>query len=648
MEKTTGQKKGLNTQPVIRIALIAVLLVCQLPVVYSQHTPAPLKQIDGQRVKEIAQLLIDKPAGFGDPCSKRDIWDQLLKSGKYNQFMKEMESFSFPPFSKEDYFSLSDGSASSSGRGLQMMRNRAKGLSQVTWAECLENKGRYTKMIKDGLRDIINQKSWVSPRIDYGFKNYNGIEYSVELTSSLYAHTIAQTVYLMGDKLSPELRKNAVDALYKRVFNPLLNKIKSQNKEPENNFLVATNNWNHVCLAGVVGAALAVLDDKHERAVFTSIGEYYSQNGLKGFGDDGYCTEGVGYYNYGFGHYILLRENIWQATGGKLDLFADPKVQKIAGYASNLEIINGIYPAISDSHQGSKPDSSIMAYLSRNLGLGMKEYDELTFEGKTEDNRNNVMMVFPNSASRSEPRKVKRNEEQVIRSFFDQTDVLITRSLPASSCNMGVAFKGGNNQESHNHNDVGSFTIVAGNEIMVGDPGSIPYTANIFNEKYRYTYKTIGSFGHPVPLVAGKEQQPGAGAKAKTIHADFTRDKDELVLDISSAYNVPELRKLERTMSYNRTAEGSVTVTDDFEYSKPQAFETALSTRAKWEKTSDHTLLLTKGKEKMQVTFSSPGNQLSLRAEEISEGGTPYIRIGISTEKFVRSGQIVIIYNTLK
>ena len=100
----------------------------------------------------------------------------------------------------------------------------------------------------------------------------------------------------------------------------------------------------------------------------------------------------------------------------------------------------------------------------------------------------------------SEPRKVKRSEEQVIRSYFDQTGVLITRPIPGSYCKMGVAFKGGNNNESHNHNDVGSFTIVSGKEIMVGDPGAIPYTSNIFDPQYRYTYKTIGSFGQGIIL----------------------------------------------------------------------------------------------------------------------------------------------------
>lgn len=625
-----------------------LLIFCMLaPVCFSLHAqnkPVPLRPIDEQRVASIIPLLPEEPAGFGDPITHRKTWDRLLKSGKYDGFLKEMKTFTFPAFSKEDYFSLSDGSASSSGRGLTMMRNRAKGLSQITWAECLENKGNYTKAVEAGLRDILEQKSWVSPRNDFDFKNYNGKGYSVELTSALYAHTIAQTLYMMGEKLNPQLRKDAIAALYKRVFNPVLEKIKTQNKERENKFLEMTNNYNHVCLSGVVGAALTILEDKKERATFAYIGEYYSQNGLVGFGDDGYCSEGVGYFNYGFGHYVLLRENLWQATGGKLDLFSIPKVKKIANYVPNLEIIHGVFPAISDSHPGAKADSSIMNYLSRNLGLGLRAYDGLTFEGETADNRNDVMMVFPNSASKAEPRMIKRSEESLLRSFFDQTGVLVSRPLPGTPCDMGIAFKGGNNKENHNHNDVGSYTVVLGNEIMVGDPGSIPYTSNIFDEKYRYTYKAIASYGHPVPLVADKQQRPGAQAKAIIVKQAFSKDEDVLVLDLASAYDVPELTRLERKMLFNRTKKGQITLTDDFAYTSPQAFETAIITRSGWKKINDNTLELKKGKKSMRVSLSSPGNKLIIRSEEIVEGGVPFVRIGVATEKPVKAGQIIVTY----
>lgn len=628
------------------IAVIIALCVAGTGLELSaQSVPYPIQPIDMKRVKEIEQYLNDAPAGFGDPCINRKVWDRLLLSGQYNSFLRSMPSYKMPAFSKEDYFSLSKGTESSSGKGLTMMRKRAEGLSKLTWAECLENKNRYTKRIELALRDLIQQKSWTSPRSDHGFKNYNGIAYSVELTSSLYAHTIAQTLYLMGDKVPPDLRKLALDALYTRIFNPVMESFKSNNTEKQNGFLTDMNNWNHVCLAGVVGAALTTLHSREERAKFIAIGEYYSGNGLKGFGDDGYCGEGVVYFSYGFGHYILLRESIWQATGGKVDLFKDPKVQKIAAYPANIEVINGVYPAISDCKEGARPDGNVTAYLNKSFRSGSANFDTLGVQARTGDNRMSVMMAFPNSLTKSNlfPGRIQPDQAD-IRFYFDKTGVLVCRPKPGSSANIGVVFKGGNNAESHNHNDIGSFTIVQGNQIMAGDPGVIPYTANIFDPKYRYTYKTISSFGHPVPLVADSCQQPGAGARSKTIRTAFTPEKDDITLDIASAYPVPGLKKLNRTMVYDRQNKGSVTFTDAFEYAKPGGFETAISTRSEWKQTSGNTLLLTRGNEKMLVTFSSPGNQLLLKSEKIAEGGTPYTRIGISLSKPVTAAEIIITY----
>ena len=405
-----------------------------------------------------------------------------------------------------------------------------------------------------------------------------------------------------------------------------------------------TNNYNHVCLSGVVGAALAVLRDKKQRAIFTYIGEYYSKNGLEGFGNDGYCSEGVVYYNYGFGHYVVLRENIWQASHGQVDLFAIDKVKKIAHYVPRLEVINGVFPSISDSKPGVQPDPAIMNYISRNFGLGLSQYDTLTFEGKTDDNRSNVMMVFPNSSSKREPKKVIAHENEILRSFFEETGVLVTRPMPGTACDIGVAFKGGNNKEHHNHNDLGSYSVISGKEIMAGDPGSIPYTSDIFDEKFRYTYKSIGSYGHPVPIVAKTEQKAGIQSKASVIHTSFNQNEDTMVLDISTAYPNTQLTKLKRTMTFNRKDIGKVTITDDFAFSQPRDFETALITRADWVKKGANSVLLTIGKEKMLVTFSSPGHKLALRSEKISEGGAPYSRIGIYMDEPALTGKIVVTY----
>jgi len=613
-------------------------------VLLSQNDRVRLQPIDEKRVAEIIPLLADDPAGFGEPANKRDIWDELYASGSYDTFMKQMNSFTFPPFSEEDYFSLSNGTASSSAQGLNMMRNRAKGLSQLTWAECLEDKGRFIPEIENGLKDILKQKSWVSPRNDFDFRNYNGLEYSVELTTALYAHTISQTLYLLGHKLDKKLYDDVVKEVYKRVFNPVLEKIKTQNTNRENQFLVMTNNYNHVCLAGVVGAALTLIRDKHERAVFAYIGEYYSQNGLAGFGDDGYCSEGIGYFNYGFGRFVQLRECLWQATSGKIDLFDNPKVEKIAHYPVKMEIMNDVFPSISDSRSGVKPEHAIMYYVNRNFRMGIDKYENVSLQGQTNDNRISVMMVFPNSASRIPISNNKKEKDEILRSFFEKSAVLIVRPLPASESLLGVAIKGGNNKEHHNHNDVGSYTVVWNDEIMAGDPGVIPYTADIFNEKFRYTYKTIGSYGHPVPLVAGKEQKVGSDAKAVILNTEYTLLKDAIKMDICSAYDVPQLKKLERQMTYSREGKGQLSIQDSFSYSSPQRFETAIITRSRVKKIADNELLLEGERGKLKVTFDSIGIPLSVSEESISEGGTPYTRIAISTVAPVEDGNIIVRY----
>src|SRR5690606_20807395 len=134
----------------IKITAIAFLLICKMPVVIAQTAPFPLKPIDEQRVQEIENMLTDEPSGLGEPYNKREVWDRLLKSGNYDRFLRAMKHYSFPAFSKDDYFSLADGTATSSARGLTMMRKRAEGLSKVTWAECLENQGKYTQMVEAG------------------------------------------------------------------------------------------------------------------------------------------------------------------------------------------------------------------------------------------------------------------------------------------------------------------------------------------------------------------------------------------------------------------------------------------------------------------------------------------------------------------
>ncbi|MCD8029919.1 MAG: heparinase II/III family protein [Bacteroides sp.] len=194
---------------------------------------------------------------------------------------------------------------------------------------------------------------------------------------------------------------------------------------------------------------------------------------------------------------------------------------------------------------------------------------------------------------------------------------------------MGVSFKGGNNAENHNHNDIGSYTVALGKETMLGDQGGPFSYPGDFWARYAYEkYKSKGSYGHPVPVVNGHQQQAGSKAKGETLRKEDTATKDLFEIDYTSAYPDPELKKLVRTFTYDRTGKGCFIVEDTFDRTSPGDFETAITTRAGWQQTDAQNLILTSGKEKVKVHIEA-SDAVELHPEVIEENAPAYTRVGI-------------------
>ena len=617
--------------------LITTLCVFTGFLATAQHNPkVEIKPIDQSRVAEIISLLSDQPNGFGEPSNQRETWNLLKASGKYDKIIKEADkllNLEFPAWDEDLFMGFFTRGDSQSGKDMQ--NNRLQWLIALVWAECLCNNNKYISDIEHVIKELIEQKTWVNPR-NYREENFGGL---VELSTAAYAHNLAQALYLLEHKLNPELKKEIVNALYTRVFNPILKTFETLNKD--HNWLTETNNWNAVCLSGITASALTVIPNKKERAVFVYIAERYIRNFEAGFSDDGYCTEGLSYFNYGFSRYMVIREIVSQSTNGKIDLFSDnPKITKIAWFLPKMEIINDIYPAIADCRQYSKPSKSILQYLSHNFNMGLPDYD---LKDATENLTEYVMNIFPKYNTTSQ---LTGNDTDFLRSYFDIAGVLTVRPTIINQRSMGANLKGGNNNEHHNHNDVGSFTIVVGDEILVGDPGSIPYTAKTFSSQ-RYEYKTHASYGHPVPLIAGQQQRTGAAAQAKVVKSDFSDEKDVWTLDLTLAYQVPELKKLTREFVFVRNDGESLQITDEYAFSSPETFETALITREKWKKVSDNKLIITGKSNQLEVTIQASEGEFTIKSEEISEANdTPYTRLGIELKKPAKEGKVIIIYKS--
>jgi len=512
-------------------------------------------------------------------------------------------------------------------------------VADYTRAECLENKGRFLKPLEAVLRSICEEKTWIYNFHDSSLANYNGKTIAIDLGSADLAQNLGACLWLLGDRLSAEMRQLVTTKLRERIFDPYRKAVEGTGTRQS--WITSEANWNSVCHAGVVAAALAVCTDRQERAFFIAAAEKYSQDYLRGFGGDGYCAEGMGYWNYGFGHYVQLCENIYQATQGRVDLYELPGAREAAMYPIQIRLFDGVYPSYADCSLNSKPSTQTMRFVNRRYGLGLKEFSADDFTTATGGLAPSLMFSCPNSAT-ARP-AVAGKEFYEIRTFFPNGGVLNCRPLPGSTCRMAVSLKGGHNAEPHNHNDLGSFVVAVGRETPILDPGGEVYTARTFS-KNRYQSKLLNSFGHPVPIIAGQLQRSGAAAKAVITGKNFTDATDSYALDLRSAYDVPALQSLTRTFVYCRTGIGALTVTDNFAFSAPQAFGSALVTYGQWKQISDRELLITSKQESVKVTIDTGGAPFMVSAETIQEENsskTQPTRIGVNLVSPQTKGRIV-------
>jgi hypothetical protein len=175
---------------------------------------------------------------------------------------------------------------------------------------------------------LATQRSWALPSADWKLSYFSGTEYFVDLNSAMMAADLGLALYLLGDLLNETVRTTVMDALDVRVFQPLKRAILSC-PTPSMWWYSEASNWNAVCWAGVIIAIFCALDDYDERNFLSSNAIEHSQAYISSFQDDGYASKGVGYYNYGFTNFALLRQALYEGSGGSYNAFKHPKVRSL-------------------------------------------------------------------------------------------------------------------------------------------------------------------------------------------------------------------------------------------------------------------------------------------------------------------------------
>jgi len=590
-------------------------------------------ELDQKRIDAIESYMSETPMAFGQPITNRVYWSDPKVLAKVNFAVPAAEKLlgkTFPAWSDDLYLEFSKNGRRSGGE--KMENARGAWLTPLVLAECIENKGRFLPAISTALQGYVDEPTWTLAAHDAKLESFSRKHYSVDLRSASFGHDIATAINLLGGKLDPALRKRVVDALYERCLKPVRESLVTGKGHF---WLTADHNWNSVCLAGVVGTALAIEPDRKERAIFVAAGEHYSAHFLKGFRNDGYCAEGGGYWSYGFGNFVILREELVQATKGKIDLFSDPKVVAIALFGVRFQLNDHVMPGFADCHYNTRADLRLLAYCNQTLNLKLTELESVPVLGH--NNLGTVLIVPTQFESASNRQQLEIGD----CSYFADTGVLVCRPS-APSGKMAVAIKAGGNG-NHSHNDIGSFVIQMGKDLEIGEPGGpFAYSRDTFGPK-RYESKLLNSYGHPVPVVAGKLQSRATSVKPVVLNTHFSENADEISIDMTPAYkSAKELVKLVRTLRYDRQGAGSVTIKDEVEFSKPSSFETVLTSRAKYSQQSTNTLQFSEGAEHVTASIKA-SEDYTLSEETISEMSTPaYKRIDLKLSKPVSKATVEI------
>ncbi|MDL2299876.1 heparinase II/III-family protein, partial [Bacteroides sp. OttesenSCG-928-E20] len=136
-------------------------------------------------------------------------------------------------------------------------------------------------------------------------------------------------------------------------------------------------------------------------------------------------------------------------------------------------------------------------------------------------------------------------------------------------CYMGagdffLATKAGYNDESHNHNDVGTFNLYLNNQPLFIDLGVETYTRKTFSGQ-RYTIWTMQSDFHNLPRINGHQQKNGKQYKGTNVSA--SAKGKTFTLDMAQAYPAEAgIGKWQRT--YKLTAK-ALQMEDDFAIDNP-------------------------------------------------------------------------------
>jgi hypothetical protein len=437
--------------------------------------------------------------------------------------------------------------------------------------------GALTGSILDKFTGIFEEVSWALPaHVNWHNSDVSGKEpMQIDLFCAETANLMAEMLDLFGGLIPPALQARIRDRLRTHVWENYVDNF------DRFHWPKATHNWNAVCHQGVLGSALSQVEDAALLARMLWLARQSLPLFLSGFAKDGGCTEGIGYWSYGFGWFTVLNEQLETRTDGELSLFeGDEHVRRIAQFGPRMSLAGGKLVNFSDNGATGTLGGPLLTYLGERLHEpdcsreGIKGYRHLMREGIAMDTERCDVFFLGRLFLRCPAEITSGDETPNADCFLPELAVLVAHGRDAQGRPWDFAAKAGHNDEHHNHNDCAGFLLNVGGVRFVAEIGAPEYTKDFFSDK-RYENLAARSLGHSVPRINGVEQAAGASFASRVIGHKLGPDAVEFTVDATAAYPATaSCRRFVRAFRFEKS--GGLQVRDSFELDRVESVESAL------------------------------------------------------------------------
>lgn len=401
-------------------------------------------------------------------------------------------------------------------------------------AELAEGKGRFIDQLINGVFHTCEMTSWALSAHLVTQPTHRALPTPIypliDLTAGDLGSLLSWVYYFMHeefDKIDPEISRRLYRELDERIMKPYLNNDSfwwlAANYKGQ-----MVNNWNPWCNSNCLMTFMLLENDVDRLSKAVSRSMQSVDKFLNYVHSDGACEEGPSYWGHASGKcldYLVLLNRI---TGGKISIFDNPQIKAMGEYIARSYVGNGWVVNFADaSAKGGGDPYLIYRYGKAVKSDILKQFASMQNKGsKISFRGRDLFRILETFLVEDELCAYQEAYTGVSYTWYPETEFCYVRNKKAF-----FAAKGGYNDESHNHNDAGSFSLWVNNMPVIIDAGVGTYTRQTFSSE-RYTIWTMQSNYHNLPMINGIPQKYGRQYKATEVKAT----KNSFSANIATAY----------------------------------------------------------------------------------------------------------------